>query len=447
LTVTEPKPKPDRTIEFRATNVKTLGDGLWWDSKVSGLVLLARNQGRKRSFRLRFRHAGKVHDVGIGPVAKWTLKDARDRAEALKAAIKAGQEPPKLVHKRGTPLPPKPANDPGGAPIPSVGPPCIPGSFRADAEAFDYHNGHWSANTRKAFRSVMANHVYPKVGDRQMADLKPADMVAVVTPLWSDGNKNTNSGRLLQYLPAIIAHAIDVDDVGRFPDGINVAAGLKSRLRKRTGRAVNHRRAIKWQRLPGLFGELLARADDLRALGNAFLIATRAPRHAEVRDMRWGEITDDAEWHVPAGVDGRMKNKRDSRVTRIIPLSRLALQILDMVRPAGDVDPDALVFPYGNRAHGLNIVLAEMGYEIDPHGFRTACKSWGIDNLLHPRDPLAIELEQDRAIGDPTSEAYRDTSMVGHRRILADRFAAFLRGLAYVGPVCVPDPFATPVAV
>lgn len=431
--------KENRTIELMVKTVNVLEDGLWWDSKESGLTVLVRNGGRKRSYRLRFFWQGKLHDVGIGPAAKWGLKDARNRAAALKAMIRAGQQAPKLIHKRGTAAP-QPANDAvAGAAIGGKLPPAIPGSFREDGEKFDFHKGKWSANTRAAFRSLMNNHVWPVIGDRQSASLTPADIVAVVQPHWDAGNKNTNSSRLMQYLPAILAHAIANDDAKRFRDGINVASGLKRRLRERHNRPVAHRKAIKWEDLPELTDQLLARPGDLRAMAVAFMLATRAPRSAEVRDMRWNEVVGD-EWHVPAGIDGRVKNKSDQRVARIIPLSAEALRVLDLVRPEV-VDPTALVFPYGDRMHGMVYVLRELGWDVHPHGMRTACKSWGIDNLAHPRDLVAIEMEQDRVIGSPSSEAYRDTSLLRHRRILADRFGCFLRRVKYVGPICVADPF------
>jgi integrase len=320
---------------------------------------------------------------------------------------------------------------------------AIPGSFSADTMAYDHHKGAWSANQRKTFRSVVLNHVLPNIGQRQTADLTPGDYAAVIEPHWMEGNKNSISGRLLQFLPAIVQHAIATDDEGRFPHGINPAIGLKARLRERHGRPVEHRKAIKWQQAPDLYDALLAHPDDPRAMAMAFMFTTRAPRAAEVHSMRRGEIKGD-EWHIPAGVTGRMKNKRDGRVARIIPLSGEALRILSIVLPSGwEGDPAALVFPMRDKAHGMNDVLRELGYDIQPHGTRTTCKSWGLDNLMHPRDIQAIELEQDRAIGDSASEAYRDTSMVGHRRILANRFAAFLRRVLYVGPACVPDQFAT----
>jgi hypothetical protein len=39
----------------------------------------------------------------------------------------------------------------------------------------------------------------------------------------------------------------------------------------------------------------------------------------------------------------------------------------------------------------------------------------------------------DHAIGNKVGEAYRDTSLIGHRRILNERYVSFLTGVAYTG--------------
>ena len=65
-------------------------------------------------------------------------------------------------------------------------------------------------------------------------------------------------------------------------------------------------------------------------------------------------------------------------------------------------------------------------------------KSWALDNLKHPLDIPAVELSLDHAIGGKVAETYRDTSLIGHRRILNERWSAFLRGVAYTGLYEVP---------
>ena len=38
----------------------------------------------------------------------------------------------------------------------------------------------------------------------------------------------------------------------------------------------------------------------------------------------------------------------------------------------------------------------------------------------------------------PSAATYRDTSLIGHRRILNERWSAYLRGVAYIGDYEVP---------
>jgi len=70
---------------------------------------------------------------------------------------------------------------------------------------------------------------------------------------------------------------------------------------------------------------------------------------------------------------------------------------------------------------------------------RTTFKSWALDNLKHPLDVPAVELSLDHAIGGKVAETYRDTSLIGHRRILNERWCAFLTGVAYTGRFEAPD--------
>ena len=79
----------------------------------------------------------------------------------------------------------------------------------------------------------------------------------------------------------------------------------------------------------------------------------------------------------------------------------------------------------------MRLLLRELGSEYDVHGFRTTFKSFCLDNLKHVLDEPAVELAHDHAIGGKVAETYRDTSLIGHRRILNERWVAFLtrRGL------------------
>ena len=64
------------------------------------------------------------------------------------------------------------------------------------------------------------------------------------------------------------------------------------------------------------------------------------------------------------------------------------------------------------------------------HGFRTTFK--------HALDIPAVALSLDHALGGKVAETYRDTSLIGHRRILNERWSSYLRGVAYTGDYEVP---------
>ena len=76
---------------------------------------------------------------------------------------------------------------------------------------------------------------------------------------------------------------------------------------------------------------------------------------------------------------------------------------------------------------------ASLVSDYDVHGFRTTFKSFCLDNLKHVLDEPAVELAHDHAIGGKVAETYRDTSLIGHRRILNERWSSYLRGVAYTG--------------
>jgi integrase len=157
------------------------------------------------------------------------------------------------------------------------------------------------------------------------------------------------------------------------------------------------------------------------------LIVTGAPRTHEVFAMRWGEVKGN-QWHVPTK---RVKGRTD----HIIPLPDEAMAIL---REPPNATPTDFVFAGGAAGGRINhqamrLLLRSLGLDFDVHGFRTTYKSWALDNLKHPLDEIAVELALDHAIGNKVGETYRDTSLIGHRRILNERWSSYLRDVAYTG--------------
>ena len=231
----------------------------------------------------------------------------------------------------------------------------------------------------------------------------------------------------------MLEHAIKIDDDGRLPEKHNIAAGLLNRLPTGLRPDVQHMVAAKWADMPSLYATLCA-TEGMPAKARRMLTVCGAPRAHEVFGMKWGEVQGN-QWHVPAK---RVKGRTD----HIIPLPDEAMAILREIEPP-NASPTAFVFA-GSAAGGrikhraMRLLLRELGLDYDVHGFRTTFKSWALDNLKHVFDAPAVELAHDHAIGGKVAETYRDTSLIGHRHILNERWSSYLRGVAYTGPYAVP---------
>ena len=156
--------------------------------------------------------------------------------------------------------------------------------------------------------------------------------------------------------------------------------------------------------------------------------------------MQWLELDESiAVWEVPAGRQGRVKNKRNDRVVRDIPLAKRTLARLLALKPE-DAKPTDYVF--SGRAKGgkrlghqqmrllMQRLAKETGIDATP---RTTAKTWAWENRQDVNDPIAIEIAHDRVVEAPAADRYRDTTLREHRRILAERWLAYLRGEQYTG--------------
>lgn len=413
-------------VKLTVTNIKTLPDGKVADAVQSGLYLWVRKGGKSRVYQHRYTLHGVEVTISLGSIKRVALADARDIVIKQKALLADGKNPAKAKDQP--------------APAKAI-------TLHDDVMAF-YHwrkgnggvrRGQWSASHAASWLASFDNHIFPTLGERETATLKPADLVAVILPTWTENNDTGT--RLCQRLQSVLAHAILIDDDGRFGDQdrvkVNVADGLLNRLPTGLRPAVQHMVAAKWTEMPSLYAILCA-TEGMPARALRVLIVCGAPRAAEVFAMRWGEVKFD-QWHVPG-------NWMKGRVARIIPLPQEAMNILDSLRP---VDPAPTDFVFAGRAAGgrishqaMRLLLRALGSDFDVHGFRATFKSFCLDNLKHPLDVLAVEIALDHAIGGKVAETYRDTSLLDHRRILNERYSAFVRGVPYIGRFEAASPLA-----
>ena len=160
-------------------------------------------------------------------------------------------------------------------------------------------------------------------------------------------------------------------------------------------------------------------AYPVTVLAFEFLVLA-ACRSVEVRGAQWSEI-DLAEraWRIPAE---RMKSNREHRVS----LFSRARAVRNEARIWAD--RSGLVFPSATRrresrrrSRGRS---ANGGIGAVPHGFRSRFGDWAAECTETPRKVRELALA--RVNTNAIEAAYRHTDLFERRRVLMERWAAFL---------------------
>jgi len=329
-----------------------LGDG-------GGLELRVDDSGARR-WVMRVSVDGKRVNRGLGGFPEVSLQDARHKAAAIREAAKSGGvvEKQKAAARR--------AEIADGL------------TFRQMFERFWQDKRKTLGNGKHVYQweATMTSYVFPFIGDRDVADVRPPEVLDVLRPIWH--TKPVTAGRVLQRMAAVFDAAI----VEEIRERANPCAGVSKRLGP-TGHVVVHHPSLPYKDVPKFLVDLEAsRAGLAIKLVLRFAVLT-AVRSGEARGARWAEV-DLAErvWTIPGE---RMK----AGVTHLVPLSDQALAVLEQARTLGGAD---LVFPSPVKQQVLStmapiMALRRMGYSGDMatmHGFRTSLRMWAAEVLKVP---------------------------------------------------------------
>lgn len=372
---------------------KTKGPAVLDDG--NGLRLFINEHGHKR-WTCRITVAGRRVTRGLGPYPDVSLDEARQKAEDMRRAARAGKDLTVVVKAEQT---------------------RATFTFR---QAFERYFEEVKRPTLKQGRFIGEWHrslnayVMPAIGDRAIADITPAEIIGLMQPIWH--TKRETASRILQRVTAVFKSAIVRGD--RLL--ANPCDGVREELGK--GRPpVQHYAALPWSAVPAFVRDVESwpRITPASRLALLFIVYTVC-RSGEVRGARWPEINLNAgEWTVPAD---RMKMKR----AHVVPLSTGAIAILERTRPLLRPDSD-LVFPstVGSALsdNTLSKLLRDARIDATPHGFRTSFKVWASENGI--RDEVS---EAVLAHGDPdrVRAAYRRTSFLDDRRLAMQAWADYV---------------------
>lgn len=350
-----------------------------------------------RSWVLRLTAGGRRRDLGLGSFPSVTLAAARDAARSARDEVWRGVDPVAARKERLR------------AAVRSER------SFRDAAEEYiSAHAAKWSnAKHSTTWGASLVKHVYPTIGDRPVRSITRADVLDVLTPIWT--KRTETATRLRQRIEAVLAYAVVH---GWRDDGPNPAAwkgGLDAALPAPSKVApVTHHAALAYADVPAFWTRLNAiEGNSARALALVLLTACRS---GEIRGLLWSEVGADT-ITIPAS---RTKTRK-AHVVPLSPAAKALLRAMPRVEGIEHVFPN----PKGGALSDMALlaVLRRMKEQFVVHGLRSTFRDWAAETTSHPNH--VVEMALAHAVGG-VEGAYRRGDLLQARRRLMDDWSRYV---------------------
>jgi integrase len=382
-------------------------------SDSGGMYLQVSPNGSKRWF-LKYRIAGKEKQLALGSYPAVGLTVARRARDAAKLQKSEGVDP--VLARKVQKL--KLTNPDGD-------------TFKVVAlEWFAKQEAQWSEAHAQRSKRQLERDLFPWIGDRRLADIKPVELLATLRKVEERGAVET-ADRGLMLARQVWRYGVATGRVER-----DITGDLKGALMPYRG---THFAAITE---PAKLGALIL---AIRAYKGGPIVRAAlqlAPilfqRPGELRGATWAEMDLDAAlWTIPAARMERSKDGKENGDPHLVPLPRQAVAILRGLH--GYTGHGVNVFP-GERSHerpisenSVRTALITMGYtpEIQTwHGFRATARTMLAERL--ECDPLVIEAQLAHSVKDANGRAYNRTQYIKQRTEMMQRWADYLDRLAIV---------------
>lgn len=373
-----------------------------------GLHLIVTPTGG-RWWRWRYRFGGKAKELSFGVYPDVSLKSARDKRDAARQQLASGIDPAEA--RKAAKL-------------------SLAGAESFEAIAREWHSKFspgWVPSHGDRILRRLERDVFPWLGNRPIAEIKPPELLAVLRRIESRGAQET-AHRAMQNCGQVVRYAVVTGRAERDPTG-DLRGALPPPIEKHHASITEPKRIGGLLRAIDAYEGFFATKCALRLSPLVFV------RPGELRNGQWPEIDlEKAEWRIPAE---RMK----MREQHIVPLSQQAVEILRELEPLTNramlSRPNAphYVFPSARtreRPMSENAILAalrRMGYskeEMTGHGFRSMAST-----LLHEQgwNHQIIERQLAHADRNAVSAAYNFAEHLPERRKMMQAWADYLDGL------------------
>ncbi|PSS52850.1 integrase [Enterobacter sp. FS01] len=315
----------------------TLGDG-------QGLSLLIEPNGSK-SWRFRYRFAGKPKMISLGVYPTITLADARSRRDDARKLVAEGKNPSEVRKEQKIAL-------------------QTESESAFEKIATEWHqmkSAKWSAGYASDIMEAFKNDIFPYVGTRPVGEIKPLELLNVLRKIEKRGALE-KMRKVRQRCSEVFRYSIAT---GRAE--YNPAADLSSALEVHQSK---HFPFLKADEIPDFLRALEGYTGSKLVQIATKLLMITGVRTIELRAALWSEFDlDNAIWEIPAE---RMKMRRP----HLVPLSAQAVDLLiELKSMSGNYQ---LVFPGRNDPNkpmseaSINQLIKRIGYvgKVTGHGFR-----------------------------------------------------------------------------
>ncbi len=315
----------------------TLGDG-------QGLSLLIEPNGSK-SWRFRYRFAGKPKMISLGVYPTITLADARSRRDDARKLVAEGKNPSEVRKEQKIAL-------------------QTESESAFEKIATEWHqmkSAKWSAGYASDIMEAFKNDIFPYVGTRPVGEIKPLELLNVLRKIEKRGALE-KMRKVRQRCSEVFRYSIAT---GRAE--YNPAADLSSALEVHQSK---HFPFLKADEIPDFLRALEGYTGSKLVQIATKLLMITGVRTIELRAALWSEFDlDNAIWEIPAE---RMKMRRP----HLVPLSAQAVDLLiELKSMSGNYQ---LVFPGRNNPNkpmseaSINQLIKRIGYvgKVTGHGFR-----------------------------------------------------------------------------
>ena len=376
-------------------------------SDSGGLYLEVSPAGSRRWF-WKYRKDGKEGRLALGSYPQVSLSAARKARDIARLQKSEGIDPAKArkVEKL-------------------VNPTGFDNSFKS--VALEWHGRQvtrWSPGHAERTLRQLERDLFPWIGDREMSQIQPMELLAVLQKVEERGAIETADRALMlarqvwrYWLPTASNTQRDITE------------GLKARLTPYRGS--NFPAIVE----PERFGELLRAMYAYKGgpfVRTALLLAPLLyQRPANLRMMEWEELDLDGQlWTIPSAKMKRSVQEKENGEPHVVPLPKQAVAMLRELLPLSG--RGRYVFP-GQRDHdrpmsdnSVRTALYSLGFgdEQSWHGFRASARTMLVDQL--DLDPLAIEANLAHAVKDANGRSYNRTKYLAKRFDQVQQWADYL---------------------